>query len=135
MKAQRPEGKPQLEIQIHSSEIRRGVQYLFLSRRQITLAVLGVLAFVGYLGVSLAIAPNVIRTLLSQREYRKLVVTRAKMGDRLDALSTRLAELKGGSSQLRLEIGKIKWSYGLFEDVSIGQGGYPSEPRSVPESM
>ena len=115
-----------LEVQIHPSDIQKGVKYLFFSSRQ--LAVIG-LALAGYLMVlalGALFAPDVIGSLLKRKEYAGLEATRDKLGERLAALDERLRLLNARSDQLHQRMNKIYLAYGLSNDLSIGQGGYPA---------
>jgi murein DD-endopeptidase MepM/ murein hydrolase activator NlpD len=117
-----------LEVQIHPSDIQKGVKYLFFTSRQ--LVVLG-LALVGYLLVLSAgafFAPDVIGSFLKRQEYAGLEATRDKLGQRLVALDERFRLLNARSEQLHQRMNKIYLAYGLNHDLSIGQGGYPVEP-------
>ena len=56
----RQEGVPEtwsLEVQIHPSNIRRRVRYLFLTRRQVTLWSIPVLLYLGFLALRLRSVP------------------------------------------------------------------------------
>lgn len=102
-----------LEVQIHPSDIRKRVRYLFLTRRQITFW--SVLALLYLLGVALAagLAPAVIRAWLGGHEYQTLIAERAQQGERLQALLSRLDPLDERAEALRLRTEKIDLAYGL----------------------
>ena len=135
----RPQPSARYEIQIHPSDIQRRVKYLFLSRNQLT-TVGGVVGlFLGFLIFSAVITPQVVSSLLSGREYQGLFNTRTLLGERLEALHGRLSELSQEGESLQLRMNKIYLAYGLANDGSIGQGGYPIEPRpatdAIPDSI
>jgi murein DD-endopeptidase MepM/ murein hydrolase activator NlpD len=132
---ERPRAAPFLEIQIHPSEIRRRVRYLFLSRRQAygwVLALAFVLLFV--LG-NLVIAPKVYGDLWSRGAYRSLIDERRQKGVRLQGLVERLGVVRQQTEELNLRMSRILVAYGLSSEESLGQGGFPFESREVPESI
>ncbi|MEE8137310.1 MAG: M23 family metallopeptidase [Thermoanaerobaculia bacterium] len=116
---------PVLEIQIHPSEIRWGVRYFFLERRQLIGAVLVGSAVCLFLIFSAIIAPRVVRNVLNRREYRLLVGERTRQGGRLQALTGQLDALGERTDELQLRMSRIFLTYGLESGSSIGQGGYP----------
>lgn len=124
-----------LEVQIHPADIRRRVRYLFLSRRQVVAAGVATLAFAAFLVTGLVLAPQVVRGLLGAREYAALEAERAQQGRRLQALGGRLEQLSGRTKRLRLEMQKMLLAYGLSDEESIGQGGYPFETGQPPASI
>jgi len=123
------------EIQIHPSNIRRGVVYLFLSRRQVGwyLAAAGV--YLAFLLMTLWIAPGVISNRWSLGEYQNLLEAREQHGAQLMPLVSELEELSDRSSDLRLTMDRVFLAYGLAMDESVGQGGYPFEAEPVPASI
>ena len=127
--------RPFLEIQYHPHDIRRGVRYLFLTRRQVGRIVLGVTAYAAFVAFSLAVAPTVIGNYLAMEEYEDLVRQRSQEGERLKVMEVRMADLEKRSDDLRIEMSKIYLAYGFSDDGSRGQGGYPHEPAKVPESI
>ena len=60
---------------------------------------------------------------------------RLRRGERLRAMVARLGELAGRGEELRLRVDKARLDYGLGEERSIGQGGFPFQPRPVPRSI
>ncbi len=127
--------RPFLEIQYHPQNIRRGVRYLFLSRRQVAWTVAGSLAYLVFAGFALYVAPTVIGNYLAMDEYEELVSQRLEEGERLKAMVQRLAELETESDDVRLEMSKIYLAYGFSDDGALGQGGYPHTPAEVPQSI
>jgi murein DD-endopeptidase MepM/ murein hydrolase activator NlpD len=102
-----------LEIQIHPSDIRRRVVYLFLGRAELTLWSLAGLVYAVFLTVALAFAPGVVKGLLSSQEYQGMAAERARQGERLQALVGRIAQLAERSRGLGLEVAKLRLAYGL----------------------
>lgn len=122
-----------LEIQIHPSDIKRGVKYLFLTRLQLIGWGAVVLLWLAFVGVGAALAPDVIGGILRHREYRTLEASRARLGERLEGLEGRLDRLIERGEQLQLRMNKIYLAYGLTNDASIGQGGYPEAATPIVE--
>lgn len=102
-----------LEVQIHPSDIRRRVRYLFVSRAQLTVwSVLALLCLLG-LALAMAVAPGVIGGFLRRQEYQALTAERTRQGERLQALVGQAGELDGGVEELDRRIDKIFLAYGL----------------------
>ncbi len=127
--------RPYLEIQYHPHNIRRGVKYLFLTRKQVAQIVLVTASYVAFVLFSIAIAPTVIGNYLAMGEYEDLVRQRAHEGERLKVKVVELAELETRSDAKRIEMSKIYLAYGFSDDSSLGKGGYPHEPAKVPQSI
>lgn len=122
----------QIEIQIHSSDIRKRVRYLFLTRRQVVGIALGLGLYLAFLVTAACLTPGWFRGWLSRAEHDELLDERKRQGERLTIQVERLAELEAQSEALRLQLDQIFLAYGLSTDESIGQGGYPFEiPPSI----
>lgn len=134
----RPEGVPEtwsLEVQIHPSDIRRRVRYLFLSRPQATLWSLLVLVYLAFLTVAAWVAPGVVGGILNRQEYSSLSAERAQQGERLQQLVARLGQLQERSDGLHLRMSKILLAYGLPAAKSAGKGGFPFPVAPAPDSI
>ncbi len=124
-----------LEIQIHPSDIRRSVRYLFLSRKQLIIGGAAVFAYLLFIGWSLSVAPGVLYELLQRSRYATLEGERESVRPDLQAHASEMTELRKRADHLYLQVQHIQMAYGLKVDESIGQGGYPIEPRQAPESI
>jgi murein DD-endopeptidase MepM/ murein hydrolase activator NlpD len=102
-----------LEIQIHPSDIRKRVVYLFLSRAQVTSWCILFLLFGGFLLTGMAVAPSVIGGWINRGEYDVLVAERTRQGERLQELLDGLDHLDQEAAQLDLRMQKISLAYGL----------------------
>lgn len=134
----KPEGVPEtwsLEVQIHPSDIRRRVRYLFLSRPQVTLWSLLVLVYLGFLTAAAWVAPGVVGGILNRHEYSSLAAERAQQGERLQQLVARLGQVQERSDRLHLQMSKILLAYGLPSANSAGKGGFPFPVAPPPESI
>lgn len=124
-----------LEIQIHPSDIRRKVRYIFLSRRQLAWIVGGVLTYLTFLVVCALVAPRVIRDLLQSNRYHALESERQQLRGPLQERIREFQELADRSGELHLTMQRIRLAYGIRSDESIGQGGFPHIPDPAPESV
>ena len=123
------------ELQFHPGDIRRRVRYLFVGRRRLARWALAAVAWLALLGFAAAVAPDVLAGLRARRELPRLDAERERQGERLRAMVARLGELSGRSEELRLRVEKARLAYGLAEERSSGQGGFPFQPRPVPRSI
>ncbi len=126
---------PYLEVQVHPSQIRRGVWYFFLSRRQVSVWVAAISLLLVFLLVNAVAAPRILGDLWSRSSYRQMIEDRQQHGDRLQVLVRRLGDLRERTDELHLRMNRIFVAYGLSSDESIGQGGFPFEAPGVPESI
>lgn len=115
-----------LEVQIHPSDIRKRVRYLFLSRVQVTVWSVAVLLYLLFLAAAVAVAPGVIGGMLNGQEYQALVAERARQGERLQLLVNRMSQLEERAAALNLRMRKVYLVYGLPRPEARGQGGYPA---------
>jgi murein DD-endopeptidase MepM/ murein hydrolase activator NlpD len=127
---------PLLEIQVHPSQIRRGVRYFFFTRRQLATWATGTLFYVGLVLFGLVVSPIVIGNIFQRSEYEALVAERRRQGERLQTLSGQLAEVGEASDSLHLRMSRIYLAYGLDSEQEEGQGsGYPFAEAEVPQSI
>jgi len=127
-----------LEIQIHPSDIRRRVIYLFLGRFELTLASLAALAYAFFLALALALAPGVVKGLLGSQEYQARASERVQQGERLQALVGKIAELAERSRALEVQAAKVRLAYGLGNPpgpVSPQASGGAASPGQAPDSI
>jgi murein DD-endopeptidase MepM/ murein hydrolase activator NlpD len=124
-----------LEVQIHPSDIRKRVRYLFLTRVQVTFLSLIALGYILFLAFGAALAPGIIGGLLNHQEYSGLASERARQGERLQQLLQRLADLENQADGLYLGINKVYLAYGLPRErtAAAGEGLFAGE--EVPDSI
>ncbi len=135
MSVEKRKPAPYLEIQVHPSQIRRGVWYFFLTRKQVIGSVLGAVLLVTFVLVNIVGAPRILGDLWSRGTYRQMIEDRQEHGEKLQVLVQELGELRERTDELRLRMNRIFVAYGLDSDESIGQGGFPFEAPEVPESI
>lgn len=102
-----------LEVQIHPSDIRKRVRYLFLSRRQITFWLMPVLLYLLALALAAAVAPGVVSGLTNRQEHKLLAAERSRQGERLQILVRNMDELDRRVADLGLRMNKVFLAYGL----------------------
>lgn len=124
--------RSRIEIQIHPSDIRKKVRYVFLEPRHIVIFGLVLFGYLAFLGFGVIKAPEVIGSLLSHQSYQQMLGERERQGERMEALIGRLQGLGARGEDLRLKLSKIFLAYGLSTEESIGQGGFPFEATPVP---
>ncbi|HSK80688.1 MAG TPA: M23 family metallopeptidase [Thermoanaerobaculia bacterium] len=124
-----------LEVQIHPSDIRKRVRYLFLSRVQVTVWSVVLLAYLLFLAFAVAVAPGVVGGVLNGQEYQALVTERASQGRRLQLLVNRMSQLEERGQALNLRMRKISIAYGLPQAQARGRGGYPFLTPPAPGSI
>jgi murein DD-endopeptidase MepM/ murein hydrolase activator NlpD len=122
----KPGGRWSLEVQIHPSDIRKRVRYLFLSRLQITLWTLPVLLYLLALALAAAVAPGVVNGLMNRQEYKLLAAERSRQGERLQVLVRHMDELDRRVADLGLRMDKVALAYALPPSRS----SQPSRPPS-----
>ncbi len=118
-----------LEVQIHPSDIRKRVLYLFLKRAQVTAACLVALLYLLGLALGAAVAPGVIEGYLNRQDYQSLIAERTHRGERLQELVDRAAQLDGKVGELDLRMGKILIAYGL---PPVQKPRRPAVPSAAP---
>jgi murein DD-endopeptidase MepM/ murein hydrolase activator NlpD len=126
--------RSRLEVQIHPSDIQRGVRYLFLGRRHFGALAVGTLGYLGLVAFAIWVAPSVVERWRSRHDFEAQLVTQAELTQRLAHQQARFEELEAESDALRVRLGKVYLAYGLVNE-SIGQGGYPAQPMALPDSV
>lgn len=127
--------RPLLEFQYHPSDIRKGVRYVFLSRREVVAWGLGLTVYAVVLVLGLIALPKVVKQQWVAREHAQQMLLRPGLGERVQASVERYEELAEISRALRLEVGQIHLAYGFDQDESLGKGGFPTTPTATPQSL
>jgi murein DD-endopeptidase MepM/ murein hydrolase activator NlpD len=130
----RPGERWSLEVQIHPSDIRKRVRYLFLSRRKLTAWAVPALLWVLALALAGAVAPSVVAGQMSRREYKSLTAERSRQGERLQELLGRLDNLDRRGVDLHLRLDKVFLAYGL-PVVRPARQIVPASRVPVPDSI
>ncbi len=120
-----------IEIQIHPSDIRRKVRYLFFGRRMVLLGIVMGLLLLAFTLASMAAAPSVIRRTYRTSYLRVMKQERAIQRQRLSQYMEQMSSLEQTLDSERLAIEKLVTVYGL-QHTALGQGGLPASVRSAP---
>lgn len=123
-----------LEVQIHPSDIRKRVRYLFLSRWKVTAWAVPALLWVLALALAGAVAPGVVAGQMNRQEYRTLTAERSRQGERLQGLLGRLAALDRRGVDLDLRLDKVFLAYGL-PALRPPRSTVPASRVPVPDSI
>lgn len=127
--------RPFLEFQYHPSDIRKSVRYVFLSKRQTAAWALGLSAYGVFLVFSLIHLPKMVQQRWTEREYAQQQLLRPGLEERLRAKVERFEKLSTLSESLRLEMARIHLAYGFNQVESLGKGGYPHTPQTIPATI
>ncbi len=111
-----------IEIQIHPSDIRRRVRYLFFDRRRVTLAICALTLILGGVIGSMMAAPAVIRRVYKTNHFHQMREERGIQRQRLRENVTQMSSLERSLEEQRVRVEKLITVYGL--DRSLGQGGF-----------
>jgi murein DD-endopeptidase MepM/ murein hydrolase activator NlpD len=123
-----------LEVQIHPSDIRKRVRYLFLSRWKVTAWALPALLWVLTLALAGAVAPGVVAGQMNRQQYKTLTAERSRQGERLQELLGRLDSLDRRGVDLDLRLDKVFLAYGL-PAVRPPRSTVPASRVPVPDSI
>lgn len=124
-----------VEIQIHPSDIRRRVRYLFLSRVQVTFACIVSLVYILFLVWGAALAPGFVGAWLNDQEYSALAAERARQGKLLQEHLQALGRLEEQVDGLYLGVHKLFLAYGLPHGGPGGPAGPLFAAEDLPESI
>ncbi|MGH9382081.1 MAG: peptidoglycan DD-metalloendopeptidase family protein [Thermoanaerobaculia bacterium] len=123
-----------MELQFHPADIRRPSRTFFLARGGlVAVAVAGVLLAV-YLLAGLIGVPWAVRGWLVKHEADLLIAERGRLGQRLQQLVGRLDGVNEEASGLRRQVARVHLVYGLDDQATVGQGGFPVVVDPTPEA-
>src|SRR5712691_10580543 len=108
-----------IEIQIHPSDIRRRVRYLFFDRRRVIVGIAGLgIILAGIIG-SMAAAPTVIRRVYKTNFLHNMRQEREIQRERLRENVVQMSSLERTVEEHRIRVEKLITVYGLSQ--SLGQ--------------
>ena len=116
-----------IEIQVHPSDIRRRVRYLFFDRRRVVLAIVSLTIVLAGLIGSMAAAPTVIRRVYKTNYLNTMRQERDIQRERLRENVVQMSSLERSLEEHRIRVEKLITVYGL--DRSLGQGGFSTPLR------
>jgi murein DD-endopeptidase MepM/ murein hydrolase activator NlpD len=119
-----------IEIQIHPSDIRRKVRYVFLGRRRAAFLSVCATVLLGFMLLSALAAPSVIRRGYRATYAKVLASEREVQLERLREYQSQMSTLEKALDEQRSQIGKLVAVYGLQDDL-IGKGGLEERGESA----
>jgi len=111
-----------IEIQIHPSDIRRRVRYLFFDRRRVLFGIIAASILLTMVIGSMTAAPTVIRRVYKTNFLHFVRQERGVQRERLRENVAQMTSLERSLEEHRVRVEKLITVYGL--DRSIGQGGF-----------
>lgn len=111
-----------IEIQIHPSDIRRRVRYLFFDRRRVLIGIIASTLLLVIVIGSMAAAPTVIRRVYKTNFAFFVRQERDVQRERLRENVAQMTSLERSLEEHRIRVEKLITVYGL--DRSLGQGGF-----------
>ncbi|MBP7587558.1 MAG: M23 family metallopeptidase [Thermoanaerobaculia bacterium] len=124
-----------VELHLHPRKAHGRIRTLRLSRRARRFGLVMLAAYVVFLAAGLVLAPRTISNQLLQREYRLRVAHRQQLGERLQALVERFAELARQGKSLRNRVDRIERVYGLPAAPSETLASLPARPPDAPATI
>lgn len=124
-----------VELHLHPRNAHGRIRTLRLSRRGRYFALALLAAYLLFVAGGLFLAPRTISNQLLQRDYRLRVARRQQLGERLQALVERFAELSRQGQSLRGRVERIERIYGMpaLQDEALET--YPSRPADLPVTI
>ncbi len=125
-----------IEIQVHPSDIRRKVRFLFVGRVRVVAAIaLCSILLVGMIG-SMAAAPSVIRRVYKSNYVSAMRQERDIQRERLRENVDQMTSLERKLEEHRVRVEKLLTLYGLNQ-TALGQGGFslPHNPAVDPTDL
>jgi murein DD-endopeptidase MepM/ murein hydrolase activator NlpD len=118
-----------IEIQVHPSDIRRRVRYLFFDRRRVVVGIVALsIVLAGLIG-SMAAAPTVIRRVYKTNFLHEQRQERDIQRERLRENVVQMSSLERSLDEQRIRVEKLITVYGLQR--TLGQGGFSMPTTSV----
>lgn len=117
-----------IEIQVHPSDIRRKVRYIFLDGRRVVIGIVALSFVLAGLILSMAAAPTVIRRVYKTNYVHSMQQERDIQRERLRENVQQMSTLERMLEDHRLRVEKLITVYGLQR--TLGQGGFSLPLRS-----
>lgn len=130
----RPPRRTHLELQLHPADIRRPSRTLFLSRRGVLAVAAAGLLLAAHLLSGLVALPWAVRGWLTEHEADRVIAERSRLGRRLQQLVEQLGGVNEEANAMRRQVARVHLVYGLGNDVTMGQGGFPETPEATREA-
>ena len=117
-----------IEIQVHPSDIRRKVRYIFLDGRRVVVGIIALSFVLVALIASMAAAPTVIRRVYKTNYVHSMRQERDIQRERLRENVVQMGTLERMLEEHRVRVEKLITVYGL--ERTLGQGGFSIPIRS-----
>lgn len=124
-----------VELHLHPRNAHGRIRTLRLSRRGRRLGLALLAVYVLFLAGGLLLAPRTISNQLLQREYRLRVARRQQLGERLQALVERFAELGRQREALRDRVDRIQRIYGIPQLAEGAMATFPARSADLPATI
>ncbi len=124
-----------VEIHLHPRDPRGRIRSLRLGRRGRRLALALLAAYVLFLAAGLIAAPRTISNQLLQRDYRARQARRQQLGERLQALVERFADLSRQGRALVSRVERIERIYGIPPASDDALAKISSRPADLPSTI
>ena len=111
-----------IEIQVHPSDIRRKVRYLFLDVRRVVIGIIALSFVLVSLIASMAAAPTVIRRVYKTNYVHNMRQERGIQRERLRENVAQMTTLERMLEEHRVRVEKLITVYGL--ERTLGAGGF-----------
>ena len=119
-----------IEIQVHPSDIRRKVRYIFLDGRRVVVGIIALSFVLVALIASMAAAPTVIRRVYKTNYVHGMRQERDIQRERLRENVVQMSTLEKMLEEHRIRVEKLITVYGL--DHTLGQGGFSVPLHAAP---
>lgn len=116
-----------IEIQIHPSDIRRKVRYLFFDRRRVVVAIILLTVVLASIIGSMTAAPTVIRRVYKTNTLNLMRQERDIQRERLRENVTQMSSLERSLEEHQVRVGKLITVYGLERTLGTGGFSFPIE--------
>jgi murein DD-endopeptidase MepM/ murein hydrolase activator NlpD len=124
-----------VELHLHPRNAHGRIRTLRLSRRGKRIGFVLLAAYLIFVAGGLLMAPRTISNQLLQREYRLRVARRQQLGERLQALVERFAELGRQGRELRERVGRIERIYDMPPLRDEILESFPARPGEPPATI
>jgi murein DD-endopeptidase MepM/ murein hydrolase activator NlpD len=120
-----------IEIQIHPSDIRRKVRYLFFDRRRVVVAICLLTLILASIIGSMTAAPTVIRRVYKTNYLNTMRQERGIQRERLRENVTQMSSLERSLEEHQVRVEKLITVYGLERTLGAGGFSFPIESATA----
>ena len=124
-----------VELHLHPRNPRGRIRTLRLTRRGRRFGLAFLAAYLIFVAGGLLLAPRTISNQLLQRDYRVRMARRQQLGERLQALVERFAELGRQGRALRERVERIQRVYAILAAQDESPGRFPARASDLPATI